>query len=1228
MKKVISVFLLLFMVMGFMPVYANPVDGGGNSGGGNAGGTVTASTWKQVQSGYRITVVDKNKQVVATTVDFVFSAPNQYFGEGGKYWYTNSRFSSLSSDGSNYTYVTFDELLQDKQLDKVPQYPIYWKGGTGYAGGEQFKEWFLNGKYGMDLTRVPVRPPVTSSSPKNEETGTTRPVSGSPGYQTTPGNNSTGYTHESDQTGGYRGGALATDVSGRNAIRLGAIPILTRQGYLTDANAYASMVYKSADTQFKTRMAERTSSREAIINEIVGNIVSLSKIYGRSVAEQNYILAVALDRFLGVNATPSSSSRLRVSGGLRLDRVPASGANDYYIDEIMNSKVAGKYVFQFNGKSVTNRDGMNTSTDPLEFIQRNNFYVVVEPIFWFMPAQIKDGKKINEQSYYLYGTVNNIADHSKNVLGWDFGGYYQSLTNALGWSSMYMGNDWKDQDGNILLKGVSRTGKFNSSAKSHTLLREWIEDGYAIATHVYRTSVEDTQVTGFDTWNTPTRAPDPKDLKVRSGDTKKYNIVKYYEEEENGVVVHRYAPLYRSSNPPSIDIVDELAYWVSDWFITNSNVTSGAPATYSGAKSTYSATRSGRDTRNVRLGGSELTLVVKLSNIETDLTTPLGVDFEVEIPESKISVYKGDLFGDRFRRYDLPVFDRILSYTLRNTENTDSRVEANTSVWKPTLSGNTLRGNGGRLTNIRYSTVVHRGYDDLTLYAPHVSTTSPLRGMYNRYATSPVGDRGMMGVQNVPLRFNFSLQGTVGLSEDEKGSLSDQRLDGVVKVKTYRGLRDGKAIGNVFDGAEKTGLGMTVAGINGNNGVGKMLKNSTRIQFYPYIRMTYQAPGSTNNLDAYVASQWLSVVEPNDFVEVNWGKSAVDNLGVSSNQWSLHTRAINGGQSWNGRNQVLPGGAIYELNSLNTAVGVVTWQTIVSDDMRRRLAMEIPANEYSLDRARALHGGLVEQAEDRFTGMKVYQWVNADPNATNAWTNNNKAVKVEPGVSLAPLGLNTRASADTKYQLNGDSDKHRELSVLGVSKNSDVFYKVFSDTSGNIYMAKAIGSMEILKDVNGFRTKKSGVEVTRVATKGVKATDLAATLSGDAKALDERTKIITNFVTALERNTGNDRSASWASDGKWYNEAFDGIYVVRQQTNIQVGLDGKKILALDPNLTPSSSGKADLYTKAFVSQYRADTGGSDVLGEFRGETIRLDNMANIFSSKKFYIPNALVTDGY
>ena len=29
MKKIISVFLLLFMVMGFMPVYANPVDGGG-----------------------------------------------------------------------------------------------------------------------------------------------------------------------------------------------------------------------------------------------------------------------------------------------------------------------------------------------------------------------------------------------------------------------------------------------------------------------------------------------------------------------------------------------------------------------------------------------------------------------------------------------------------------------------------------------------------------------------------------------------------------------------------------------------------------------------------------------------------------------------------------------------------------------------------------------------------------------------------------------------------------------------------------------------------------------------------------------------------------------------------------------------------------------------------------------------------------------------------------------
>lgn len=199
MKKIISMLLLLFMVAGFIPVYADPLDDGGNSGGGSGGGGVSGSTWREQQSGYRITVVDKNKRVVATVVDFLYSAPsmNISFGANNKYRYTSSRFSGLSNSNTGWAFQTFKNLIDSKQLDSVPHYPIYSDKGKLNAGGEYFKEWFLAGAYGMDFTQVPQKPKETLSSPKPVETGTSRPVPASPGYVSLGSGGSTG-----DQAGG------------------------------------------------------------------------------------------------------------------------------------------------------------------------------------------------------------------------------------------------------------------------------------------------------------------------------------------------------------------------------------------------------------------------------------------------------------------------------------------------------------------------------------------------------------------------------------------------------------------------------------------------------------------------------------------------------------------------------------------------------------------------------------------------------------------------------------------------------------------------------------------------------------------------------------------------------------------------------------------------------------------------------------------------------------------
>lgn len=1261
-KKIISMFLVAFMATSFISAYASPVDGGDNSGGGSGGGTVSGSTWRESQSGYRITVVDDNKQVVATVVDFLFSEPGTDlpFGDGDKYWYTNSRFTGLSNDINGYRYDTFQELKDAKQINDVPQFPIYSQSGKLHAGGEYFKEWFLNGNFGMDITNVNRKPEYTPSDEKKVETGTSRPVSSTPNYQSS-GSGPTGYDKKVDTMGRYDGSAMITNTSTRQSKFNQSMVIVADQGYLASANASAASAVRSARVMWKRESGNiKDGNYSSLLVKISNAIVANAEYYGRTIAEQNYIVAKALNEFLGYGKTPSNtaiSSRPTSSNEIYLDRIPASKviSPEYYIDEIMNSMSGGKYNFQFNGTGIDNMSGVNSTNDPLEVIQENNFYITVEPVFWLKPALSKKvGNKYvktNERSHYVYGTVANFVDYY-NSLGWNRAGFYESLTNTIGWSSMYMGNDWNDSNGKTILKGVKLGDTMSAGLQTNSAIKGFLNAGYAVGTHVYRTSQEDIQVTGFTNWDTPSRAPDPVSLRTRTGWNKEYNIVKYYEEYENGKLIHRYEPLYRGANPPKIEIVSELYFKVEDWFISSSSVASGAPAEYESAKGKYGSKRGGKTTVTVKLedhkisGGThtnEKTLFVKLVSRNEGGSVPDG---SIVVGESHISIQvntsNSSIKDWGLRSYSLPVFGKTVDYRMSNVGPVDEKLEATKGgKFSSTIENGTLKGNGGKLDKINYKTVVWRGNDEPTLASYKVSGTDSIRSLIGRYGSSPVTDRGNNGQYTKKLDIELSPRDSVGLTEDEKAKIEGMKYASDVVVKVYRGNRDAKS-----EGAEtKTGelnYPANVVGGTSNYSTGKMIQQATRLQFYPYLRMTYQDNTSQTPKDTYVTSQWNSVLIPNDYVEVGWVNSnESESLAVDSTQWSIHKRAVDGGQSWNGHNQVLPGGAIYTVSpQSDTVVGLTTWQTIMTGAERDNLSVEIPPNEYTVAKATVEHDGFVAEAKETLDNLGITQWINADPNAQFAWSNNGRRLKVSAGESLSPLGLGGTVSADAKYQLNQGDEEPASLDITGEAKNQNVYYKVFSDTSGDIYLAKSVGDLAKLEKVNGLKLSESGVTVTTLFARNVKASDAKALLTGEAKELNERTMLITNFVKALERNSGDDKTASWASiDGKWYNEAWDGVYVVRQQTNLKIGMDSPKsrTLALDPNLTPRSSGKADIMMKAFVSQYRTEASsntdiarlkGPGYVGTFKGEDVRLMNMGDIFRSKKFYIPNALVTDSY
>ena len=120
-------------------------------------------------------------------------------------------------------------------------------------------------------------------------------------------------------------------------------------------------------------------------------------------------------------------------------------------------------------------------------------------------------------------------------------------------------------------------------------------------------------------------------------------------------------------------------------------------------------------------------------------------------------------------------------------------------------------------------------------------------------------------------------------------------------------------------------------------------------------------------------------------------------------------------------------------------------------------------------------------------------------------------------------------------------------------------------------------------------------------------------------------------------NEGNDKEASWASgDGKWYNEAFDGVTYMVNTTVINVGLwdPMERSTVLDPMQTQSQSSTEDFFNKdkynsSVFSSY-VDGGPVVTVGTFTNsagssKTFSMD-FSKMFVSDVFYIPNVTTQD--
>jgi hypothetical protein len=1129
LKRLAISLLAILLIITSLPISAFADDGIGdndNTGGGSGSySTGSQFTWTDNQSGYRFAIVDKNFNQVSNTVDLVFGDTSMVTNQND--WYKTSR--AKGSESMNYIPKRFDQILANPEFAGAPYPPTpircYVSNGENIseAQGDEFKKWFLNGEASISNNSSRTRPSVSYNS-------------------------NTGLTSEVRKK---------VDEIARSSVN----PVDEIANMYTWGGGHKTTgTWEDEGTTWGVdNTVEKADEKPGFFKSIINGIgKAINNVW-------NFIKGI----FGG-----KKSSSLNYNGQTyalisteELEQIPLSGSGEGYAKKILNYKYDGiNFLFKLENQDP-NKDVVSTMI-------ANDYSVIVEPIFWFVPAAWNGGVASPIHPNYVYGTVANLIEFNAKQ-GYKFGstgGAYGKLTSNLGWRSMYVGKNWPET--NTIIKPPSIT----SGIQRLSELLGMINSNEGIAMHIYVTSDIVTNATKPDTSNPSEPANYENDLIIEQSEISKYIST-------------------RTSNVPN---------WGPASFTFNYASMSGSDTHYCGEEDC------GGHSCTARFGDSAYKYIIENSAVIND---------KLEANSA------GGVFASKM---------------VNNIK-----------------SGNaSLSGGSNTLDNPEYQTVIWRGQDVPTIASYKESPSIELRALLGKYGKTPVGSRGKNGfytldflaklqpssLSDLETHSVHSYNGSTWHTSTHVASPSDISYKGTVLVGIYKGL-DGKSIGKDTNANEiqtVTPFGAATS----IHSAGYMAQGSTYIKFYPYIRMTYQTNAGNTKHDVNILSEYISEILPNDFAEAAWyNTNESESLVMSSTQWSLHAKAINGGQPWNGRNQVLPGGALYQLGTGTSPskVALVTWQTIIDEPERSALANALPNNEYTISKANAEHKSFTDQAKEVLENLRVVQWVNADANATNAWTNNGRAVKITGGgQSLSSLGLSGTTSSEAKYYLkdgsSADAANEGDLDIIRSVDSQDVYFKVFADTSGNIYMAKSIGSIEPLRNVNGSNINGSGsVTVTKILSKSDTAADIDSKLTEDARELNQRTLLITNLVKALERNNGSDSTASWAPDGRWYNEAWDGIIVVRKATMLDVGFNkpATRSAVLDPKLCPPSSGQSDMFSRAFLSQFClndksnaaiAQNKAPGFIGTFKGKDIRLPEMQDMYVSKRFFIPNVNVQD--
>lgn len=400
----------------------------------------------------------------------------------------------------------------------------------------------------------------------------------------------------------------------------------------------------------------------------------------------------------------------------------------------------------------------------------------------------------------------------------------------------------------------------------------------------------------------------------------------------------------------------------------------------------------------------------------------------------------------------------------------------------------------------------------------------------------------------------------------------------------------------------------------------KGFKNHIKEQaftFYPYYKMKFISQLDGAEQDAYLTAENLSTLLSLQRIDssIFRTKGSVT-LELTSSQWSTHAKAHNllDAAGVENKNSLLPAGAIYDLRTAGNGVkasqswiGYRVFNSYVMDKNALADATNVKTKQEVVDVVNAFKNDTKNVLSNYEVVMVGQEGINPDDN-NGEFYRGSEVITGKDG----SYRLGQEFIRDSKYDLQTTGSASGNSSDIDVLEELEETYDwvLTSDADGNVVITR------------------NGTELERLQKNQKNLTN------AEVKEFDSRTNIVTNFLSAIDRNMGSDRNGR-----TWYNEGFSiGCLETRLAYRMGFG-DGDASIrstALNIKANGKLENRNDMFngdeaknrSYQFFTSARSTLNGceKDYVGTYDGIKIFIPNMNQLLVSNRFYTSNTTVMD--